>query len=153
MPPPKGDLNMYYFFAQFYPEPTGGYSVYFPDFPGCNTCGDDLNEAMTMATEALTGFLELSLEDGETIPQPLDHDSAKAQSLAAYEQMGIPAQDGTLYMLVPADPKAEPYVRLNISMKPRLVAQIDRRAKEEGLTRSGLLAAAARQYISQYSPV
>jgi len=42
-------------------------------------------------------------------------------------------------------------VRLNISMQPRLVAMIDRRARECGMTSSGLLAAAAREYMARDS--
>lgn len=139
---------MYYYFAQFYPEQDGGYSVYFPDFPGCNTCGDTLNESMTMATDALTGYLETSLEDGEELPTPSDFETAKAKALEAYREMEIPPREETLYLLVPADPKLEPFVRLSISMQPRLLARVDRVAKNEGMTRSGFLAAAAHNYIN-----
>lgn len=56
--------------------------------------------------------------------------------------------EGTLYQLVPAATKQELFVRLNISMQPRLVALIDRKAKEEVMPRSGLLAAAATEYVT-----
>ena len=36
--------------------------VRFPDLPGCNTCGDDQEDALTMARDALGGHL-LCLED------------------------------------------------------------------------------------------
>lgn len=144
---------MHYYFAQFYPEEEGGYSVYFPDFPGCNTCGDNLNESMAMAMEALTGYLETSLEDGEQLPAPSDFETAKAKAVEAYRELEIPPNDGTLYLLVPADPKLEPFVRLNISMQPRLLAKVDSKAKEAGMTRSGLLAAAAREYIQHMDAV
>lgn len=74
---------MYKYFAQFYPERDGGYSVYFPDFPGCNTCGDDLSEARAMAIDALTGYIETSLEEGEALPAPSDLDTAKRKALQA----------------------------------------------------------------------
>lgn len=32
-----------------------GYSVAFPDLPGCYTCGDDLPDALHMAEDALSG--------------------------------------------------------------------------------------------------
>ncbi len=145
---------MFYYFAQFYPQEEGtGYSVIFPDMPGCNTCGDDLQEAMQMAMDALTGYLEVAKDRGEEIPEPSDYKTAKAKGEAYYAELDIPPNEGTLYMLVPADPKQEPFVRLNISMKPQLLSQIDRMAKEEGMTRSGLLAAAARQYINHANPV
>lgn len=47
-----------------------GYTVTFPDFDGCITEGDDLNEALRMAKDALGGYLYLSEEDGEEIPAP-----------------------------------------------------------------------------------
>jgi predicted RNase H-like HicB family nuclease len=31
----------------------GGYGVFFPDVPGCISCGDDVEEALGMAREAL----------------------------------------------------------------------------------------------------
>ncbi len=65
---------MYYYFAQFIPddERPETYSVFFPDFPGCNTCGDSLDEAMTMAMDALTGYIESEIEDGVELPEPSD---------------------------------------------------------------------------------
>lgn len=44
--------------AIFEPEDTGGYSVYVPDIPGCNTQGDTLEEALDMAQDAIGLMLE-----------------------------------------------------------------------------------------------
>lgn len=121
----------------------------FPDLPGCHTCGDDLNESMTMAIDALTSFLEGSLADGEELPPPSDYETSKVKAQEYYRELEIPVSEDALYLLVPADPKLEPFVRLNISMQPRLLAKIDRKAKSEGMTRSGFLAAAANNYINQ----
>ena len=47
-----------------------GISVAFPDLPGCLTCGDDDEDALYMAKDALRGHL-IVLEDlGEIIPEP-----------------------------------------------------------------------------------
>ena len=51
-------------------EPDGGYGVCFPDFPGCVSCGANLEEAKTMAREALMLHLAGMRDDGETIPRP-----------------------------------------------------------------------------------
>lgn len=48
----------------------GGYSVSFPDLPGCFTEGDDLAEAMEMAEEAACGWLVGEIDAGKTIPEP-----------------------------------------------------------------------------------
>ena len=142
---------MYYYFAQFHPdeEKPDVYNVSFPDLPGCVTFGTGLDDAMTQAMDALTGYLEVEMERGEEIPSPSDMETAKAKAEAENRELEIPPHEGTLYLLVPADPKPEPFMRLNISMQPRLVAMIDRRAKECGMTRSGLLAAAAREYMAR----
>ncbi len=46
-----------------------GFTVEFPDIPGCNTCGDSLEEALTMAKDALDLILEVKLEDKDPLPQ------------------------------------------------------------------------------------
>ena len=47
-----------------------GYSVYFPDIPGCTSWGDNLLQAQIMAREALELHLYGMEEDGEKIPTP-----------------------------------------------------------------------------------
>lgn len=47
----------------------GGYSVSFPDLPGCFTEGDDLTEAMEMAQEAACGWLVGEVERGKKMPE------------------------------------------------------------------------------------
>jgi predicted RNase H-like HicB family nuclease len=39
-----------------------------PDIPGCFSAGDDLDDALAMAREAIEGHMELLAEDGVTIP-------------------------------------------------------------------------------------
>lgn len=45
-----------------------GYTVEFPDIPGCYTCGDSLDEALTMAEDALYAVLYAKLEDKDPLP-------------------------------------------------------------------------------------
>ena len=47
-----------------------GYSVEFPDVPGCYSCGDTLADAMTMASDALALMLFQNEHDGKAIPEP-----------------------------------------------------------------------------------
>lgn len=56
-----------------------GYTVSFPNLPGCITDGDTLEEALSMAKEALTLHLYGMEEDGDKIPTPSD--PAKLTSL------------------------------------------------------------------------
>lgn len=64
--------------AIFYPD--GKYiGVKFPDIPGCLTFGNDSDDALAMAREALGGYL-LSLDDaGEGIPEPTPFTSVKTK--------------------------------------------------------------------------
>jgi predicted RNase H-like HicB family nuclease len=49
-------------------EPEGGYTVTVPSLPGCVTFGADLQEAITMAREAIELYLESLVAHGEEIP-------------------------------------------------------------------------------------
>jgi antitoxin HicB len=56
--------------ARFTREKEGGFSVVFPDLPGCITEGDSMEEAMANAREALTGYLESIDSRSLKIPLP-----------------------------------------------------------------------------------
>ncbi len=47
-----------------------GYTVEFPDLPGCITQGDNLAEAFEMAEDAAAGWILTSIEDCEELPKP-----------------------------------------------------------------------------------
>ena len=49
-------------------EPEGGYAVLVPALTGCVTYGKTVEEAIKMARDAITGYIESLIEDGETIP-------------------------------------------------------------------------------------
>lgn len=50
------------------PDETGGYVVTCPALPGLVTEGDTLEEARSMAADAIKGYLESLKQDGEPIP-------------------------------------------------------------------------------------
>jgi predicted RNase H-like HicB family nuclease len=50
------------------PDETGGYVVTCPALPGLVTEGDTLEEAREMAADAIRGYIESLMEDGEPIP-------------------------------------------------------------------------------------
>ena len=47
-----------------------GYSVFFPDLPGCTSGGDTFQAAALNAEEALRGHIALMIESGERVPEP-----------------------------------------------------------------------------------
>ena len=53
----------------FEPAEEGGYVVTCPALPGLVTEGDTLEEARSMAKDAIEGYLESLRKDGQPIPQ------------------------------------------------------------------------------------
>ena len=49
-------------------EENGCYSAHFPDIQGCNTCGEDMENAYEMANEALGLNLSYIYDQKEPIP-------------------------------------------------------------------------------------
>jgi antitoxin HicB len=47
----------------------GGYTVTVPALPGCVTQGETLEEAITMAKDAIRLHIEALLADGEPVPE------------------------------------------------------------------------------------
>lgn len=58
-----------YYVAKLTPKAEGGYSVTFPDIPGCTAEGKDKDEALKMAKDALEDTLEEYM-DGRPLPVP-----------------------------------------------------------------------------------
>lgn len=54
--------------AIFYENKNGGYSVIFPDLNHLASCGDNLNDAMSMAIDCLAGYLYDEKLDGKKFP-------------------------------------------------------------------------------------
>jgi predicted RNase H-like HicB family nuclease len=64
-------------------EEDGGYTVTVPALPGCITQGDTLEEAIAMARDAIQGYLEALVKDGQPIPEERQHPQALTISVAA----------------------------------------------------------------------
>ncbi len=58
------------YIATVHKDSDSDYGVQFYDFPGCISAASTIEEASTMATEALTGHSSLMIEDGDLIPEP-----------------------------------------------------------------------------------
>ena len=70
-------MDKYIFPAIFEPGEEKGYCITFPDLPGCITEGDTLEEAFSMAKEALELHLYSMEEDGDAIPSPTEPSKIK----------------------------------------------------------------------------
>jgi predicted RNase H-like HicB family nuclease len=118
-------------------DPNSDYGVSFPDFPGAVTAGTDLDDARAMAEEALGFHIEGLIQDGEAIPEPSTLE----------EVMSDPANRDGVAILVAARTDVPKSVRVNITLPQDILEQIDRYAEEQGLSRSGFLARAAKREL------
>jgi len=50
--------------------PDHAVGVWFPDLPGCTSGGDDIDEALRNAPDALELYAESVEEDGKSLPRP-----------------------------------------------------------------------------------
>ena len=125
------DITMDYI-AYLHKTATSDFGVSFPDFPGCVTTGRTLDEARRMAVEALTLHVRSMLDDGEEIPRPSTLDELAKDR----------AMKGSVAVLIPLQ-AVEKTVRVNITARQSQLEQIDRLAKEAGLTRSAYIVQSA----------
>jgi predicted RNase H-like HicB family nuclease len=126
-------IIMRHYIALIHKDADSDYGVSFPDFPGCITAGSTLQEALTMAQEALAGHIAILSEDGETISAPSDMDRIMADS---------ENRDGVA-ILVPAPEPDEKIVRVNVTFPEGLLRRIDAVADN----RSRFLAVAAEKAL------
>ena len=124
------------YIAIIHKDPESSFGVSFPDFPGCITAGDTLDEAFRQAHEVLPFHIRGMIEDGEAIPSPSTLEQVTADPDNAG---GVPT---IVNVQIPG--KA---VRVNVTFDEGLLAAIDAFAKAHGLTRSGFLAEVARNKI------
>jgi predicted RNase H-like HicB family nuclease len=122
-------------------DPDSTYGISFPDFPGCISAGDTMDEVIANGTQAL-GFHVRGMEtDGDVIPQP--------QSLE--DVIGNPdyAEDmeGASFALVTLVRDLGSTTRVNVSLDLGLLKAIDDEARSRGQTRSAFLASAARREL------
>lgn len=69
----KKDLEYYLglpYKIVLYPAEEGGYAIEIPELPGCVSQGLTLEEAYEMIQDAKKGWIDLALQNGETIPEP-----------------------------------------------------------------------------------
>ncbi len=138
---------MYNYFALFSPEADGKIFVYFPDL-NVATCGDNMNEALFMAEDALRIHIENLLEDKENIPKSSPLCSVKEKATAYCDKINIIISDEASYQFIRTQITEKP-IRVNITLAPTILNAIDNSAKAFGISRSAFLAIAAQNYINK----
>jgi predicted RNase H-like HicB family nuclease len=122
-------------------EENGVFGASFPDFLGCTTVAGSLDVIIPKAAEVLAFHVEGMAEDGLPLPP--------VRSLTQLRKDPIFREDseGAMIALVPYAPPARA-ARINITLDESLLERVDRAAEAAGETRSGYLAAAARQRLA-----
>jgi predicted RNase H-like HicB family nuclease len=126
---------MVHYVALLHKDTDSDIGVSFPDLPGCISAGSTLEEALSMAEEALAGHFEAMADHGLEIPAPSSLDAVMAD----------PENRDGIAVLVPAPEPDRRAVRVNITLPERLLRRIDERTGN----RSRFLAEAAERALAE----
>ncbi len=127
-------MKKLYYPALIDKEEDSDFGVSFPDFPGCVSAGESIEEAVLGAQEALAGHVALMLADGDALPKA----SALEEVAAAKEASAVAV---TLVPIVlPGRAR-----RVNVTLDEALLEEIDQISNN----RSGFLAEAARAELAR----
>ena len=100
------------------------YGVTVPDLAGCFSAGDDLDDALASAREAIESHVEILLEDGDDIPV--------CRPLSTHQTN--PDYKGGVWAIV--DVPVEKYFgaaeKINITVPKMILSRIDDYAKRHG---------------------
>lgn len=127
-------MNKIYYPALVDKDLDSDFGVSFPDFPGCVSAGESLEEALLGAQEALAGHVALMLADGEGLPKP-----------SALEAVADTKEASTVAVtLIPVVLPGRAR-RVNVTLDEALLEEIDQISNN----RSGFLAEAARAELAR----
>jgi predicted RNase H-like HicB family nuclease len=120
-----------------------GYGVSFPDFPGCTAIGDDLEDALRQAAQALAFHVDGMRADGQKVrkPRTLEQVQEDGEDWIEWE--------GAIVTMVPLLPPEGRSLRVQITIDERLLSKIDAVSKN----RSAFLSDAAKLLLGEKSPV
>jgi predicted RNase H-like HicB family nuclease len=117
----------------------GGFACEFPDLPGCMTDGDNLEDLLKNAADALESWMDAWVDDGNVLPEPSDAMAIKAKADASEEPV--------LFVVPVTGYLSDTTIRINITGTESKFAEIDAFAKRVHRTRSELMVDATLDYI------
>lgn len=122
----------------------GAYGVVFPDLDGCTAMGHTMDAALANAAEALRDWIEVTEENGGTVPRPrsleaLRRDSEVKSALAL----------GAGLASVPLVRETGKPVKANLSIDSGVLAAMDEEAARRHLTRSAFVEMLARTMLTK----
>lgn len=121
--------------AIIHKEDNSDWGISFPDFPGCVSAGETIEEALAMGAEALQFHIDGMAADGEDIPPPLGLEQAAT----------LAGKAGGALVMIKAEVPDERVERVNITLPRSTLRVIDSVTSN----RSGFLNEAALLYVSQ----
>lgn len=116
------------------------WGVRFPDIDAVHTSGKDVDEAIDMATDALSAILVYGRK-GREYKDP-----------SKFEKVRRLAQEGELVVPVVADERImeeyRPKKRVNVMVPVELLERIDQAKNEQGVDRSHFFCEAAKRHLA-----
>lgn len=103
-----------------------------PDLPGCFSAGDSLDEALTNAGHAIAAWIEVTLDEGGTIPAPSPLDRLQRDPAYAGWVLAIVSVDTAVLDDTPE--------HVELTLPRRILRRLDARAQAAGTSRAGLIA-------------
>jgi len=110
------------------------FGVSFPDFPGCVSAGETLEESLMGAQEALSGHVALMIADGDALPKPTPLEEVAAEKESSTVAITL------VPVVLPGRAR-----RVNVTLDEALLEEIDQISNN----RSGFLAEAARAELAR----
>ena len=110
------------------------FGVSFPDFPGCVSAGETLEESLLGAQEALSCHIALMIADGEALPKPTPLEEVAAEKEPSTVAITL------VPIVLPGRAR-----RVNVTLDEALLEEIDQISDN----RSGFLAEAARAELAR----
>jgi predicted RNase H-like HicB family nuclease len=130
------------YLAVFEPAETG-YSVYFPDLPGCVSYGEDFEKAQKQAAEALELHIYGMEKDGDEIPSP-----SKTPQVDPETAFGYIVSPVTIFPDLVRNEMDNRAVKTNLT----LPAWLKELAEEQGVNYSKIFQTALMDYLGVSQP-
>jgi predicted RNase H-like HicB family nuclease len=122
-------------------EENDGFTVVFPDLPGCATTGATLAESVIMAEDAASGWILDEIEDGNAVPTATELETV------------VPDEGGFVSLVaLDIDSYAEKYGSKAIRKNLTIPAWLNTFAEEKGINFSQVLQTALESMYSQNVP-
>ena len=118
-------------------EEMPGYCVTFPDLPGCVTQGSNLEEAITMAADAASGWVLDEWEDGNPTPE-----SSRLSDIITEN-----AEDFVNLIVLDMDSYAEKYGQKAIRKNCTIPAWLNTMSEREEINFSAVLQEALKERL------